>query len=174
MYCFTFSGCSLVSRSVAFGLLLAFVACSTNSAERASQSSDNLELRQYAEISHQTLTPEETEQAMNDIGNSWLYGDGLGNSMLQVGATVAFPPYALVLLGNLALTASGEEPIGVGAFLEPEDKEEWKTTYSQMVSGPGRMAAAVSGEEYRTPEMAKETLQAYLRKPDADGVNDSY
>lgn len=120
------------------------------------------------------MNPETAEKAAKTVGESWLYGDGLGTAFLNLGTTIVFPPYSVFLLGNLALTASGYESLGVGMFLDGEDEQTWDTMYSSVVSGPGKFAAAVSGNEYVTPERTTHNLQQFTELKGIDGVMGDY
>lgn len=149
-------------------IILAITACTPTSAEEAAVTRAD-----EGVIVPKALTPEEAEEAMSDVGKGWLYGDGLGTAMLNIGTTVIFPPYGIFLLGNLALSASGTEPVGVGMFLEGEDEDQWDQMFSTAVSGPGRVAAAISGEEYVSPETSREKLLQYTELQ-VDGVMGEY
>lgn len=120
------------------------------------------------------MTPETAEKAAKTVGKSWLYGDGLGTAFLNLGTTIVFPPYGVFLLGNFALTATGYESLGVGMFLEGEDEQTWDAMYSSVVSGPGKFAAAVAGNEYITPERTAHNLQQFTELNGLDGVMGDY
>ena len=118
------------------------------------------------------LPPEEAKAMLNDVGGNFVYGQGIGEAALNVGTVVAFPPYAIVLIGNAALSLSGYKPLSVADALPEEAGEVWRDTYNGVTSGPGRVTAAVAGEEYRTPEVASATLKQYLQ-PQQPATTDS-
>ena len=118
---------------------------------------------QIVAISTEPLPPEKTKAILKDVSQNWVYGDGIGKSIFHVGATIAFPPYALALLGNTAISLSGYQPLGVSYFLNEEQKPGWDSFHSNLFSGPGRLISALSGEEYRTPEIAKQKLLENLK-----------
>lgn len=109
------------------------------------------------------LKPEQTKALLKDAAGNWFYGQGVGNTMVQVGTVAAFPPYALVVLGNAALSLGGYEPVGVSSILPGESKEQWRSLYDGVTSGPGRFTAAVAGREFITEERAKQRLQDNLK-----------
>lgn len=111
------------------------------------------------------LNHDQAEELLDDMGEGWLYGEGLGDTALQVGTVVMFPPYALVLLGNGALSLSGYKPVTVSGLLPEEAGKVWKEGYSGVVSVPGRVTAAAVGAEFRTPERIKADLQKYIVQP---------
>ena len=102
---------------------------------------------------------------ISDVGHNWLYGNGVGETTIAVGSIVAFPPMVIYWLGNAALGVAGFEPIGVSRVLPAEDKAEWNSFYDDVTAGPGRMNAAVAGEEFVTRQRAKERLEKYMPKP---------
>lgn len=101
---------------------------------------------------------------LKDAGQNWLYGNGLGETAMAVGSIVAFPPMVLYWLGNAALGVAGYDGIGVSRVLPEEDKEEWNQFYDTVTAGPGRISAAVAGEEFITRARAKERLEKYMPK----------
>jgi hypothetical protein len=153
--------------------LILLMACSAKSSQNSSEINPTIN---PTEISKQVadLTPEQSKQAMNEVGKNWLYGDGLGSTILNVGATVAFPPYGALLLTNFALSASGYETIGVSSVLNEESKQTWNESYSTVVSGPGRVVAAVAGEEYRNPNLSKKKIEKYFALGNTDPISDDY
>ncbi len=110
------------------------------------------------------MTSEQAKEVLSTVGGNFAYGSGLGDAALNVGTAVLFPPYALYLLGNAVLSVSGYEPVTVASLLPEEDGKEWSRTYDKVVSGPGRVVAAMAGREYRSQEVADERLSAVLEK----------
>ena len=109
------------------------------------------------------LPPEKTKELLKSTGESWLYGQGIGNTAITVGGVVLFPPYLVVVLGNGILNVAGYESIGVSSFLPEPAAESWRTSYDNVASGPGRFAAAIAGREYQTREIIKENVSNILR-----------
>lgn len=96
-------------------------------------------------------SPEEAAELLEKEGGNWFYGPGLGSTMLNVGACVLFPPYALYLLMNYGLEASGYEPLYVTDALPEGPRDGVKEVYREVTSVPGKVTSAVAGEEFRQP-----------------------
>ncbi len=107
-----------------------------------------------------SMTNEQAKEVLGTVGGNFAYGSGLGDAALSIGTVVLFPPYALYLLGNAALSVSGYEPVTISSLLPEEDGKQWSSTYDKVVSGPGRVVAAVAGHEYRSQDRADERLRA--------------
>jgi len=123
------------------------------------------------------MTNEQAKEVLGTVGGNFAYGSGLGDAALSVGTVVLFPPYAVYLLGNAVLSVSGYEPVTISSLLPEEDGKQWSATYDKVVSGPGRVVAAMTGHEYRSQEIADERLRAVYAKiqqpataPDAPAV----
>jgi hypothetical protein len=110
------------------------------------------------------MTSEQAKEVLGTVGGNFAYGSGLGDAALNIGTAVVFPPYAFYLLSNAVLSVSGYEPITISSLLPEEDGKQWSRTYDKVVSGPGRVVAAVAGHEYRSQEVADERLSAVLQK----------
>lgn len=133
--------------------------------QNAKQGLDNdKKMPSLAEAVNKPLTPEQTEELLDEVGSNWLYGQGMGETALTVGAIALFPPYALAVLGNAALQISGEEPVGVSTVLPDEAAENWTEFYDGVTSVPGRGVAYVSDEEFRDKEIARERILSVLNK----------
>jgi hypothetical protein len=52
--------------------------------------------------------------------------------------------------------------------LPEEDGKKWSNTYDQLVSGPGKVVAAMSGREYRSREVGKLKMQELLQRVEAE------
>lgn len=117
------------------------------------------------------MTSRQAKEVLGTVGGNFAYGSGLGDAALNVGAVVLFPPYVLYLLGNAALSVSGYQPITVSSLLPEEDGKQWAETYDKMVSGPGRVVAAMTGHEYRSQEVADERLRAVFSNIQEAGVD---
>ena len=96
--------------------------------------------------------------ALREFGHRWFYGHGLGRTIANVGTTVAFPPYAIYILGNAGLSLAGYEQLWVTSALPEPVKRYTLLVYDGITSVPGRIAAAVSGEEFAGSQT--ENLQA--------------
>lgn len=112
------------------------------------------------------MPPEKAKEVLSEIGQNFAYGPGLGDAALNVGTAVVFPPYAIYLLGNALLSFSGYEPVTVASLLPEEDGKAWSRTYDSVVSGPGKVVAAVAGREYRSQEVADERMREVLQSID--------
>lgn len=115
-------------------------------------------------LSEDPLSPEETKVLMEKAGKNWLYGNGLGESVLTIGTVVIFPPYAALVVGNSILSLSGYDPVNISDAMEEEDQNSWKNFYNTITSGPGRLAAVISGEEYRSKEAIKEDYEKFFEE----------
>jgi hypothetical protein len=109
------------------------------------------------------MPPETAKEVLSEIGQNFAYGPGLGDAALNVGTAVVFPPYAIYLLGNALLSLSGYEPVTVASLLPEEDGKAWSRTYDSVVSGPGKVVAAMAGREYRSQEVADERMREILK-----------
>lgn len=110
------------------------------------------------------LSPEETEAILGEVGNNWLYGEGIGDTALTVGTVLIFPPFAIWVAGNAVASLAGYEPLRVSDMLPEEEGKEWEKAYGSVAAGPGRVAAAVAGREFRTKEQARERLRPYIER----------
>ena len=135
-----------------------------DSKEKAEEPKASLETKLLQQSMKEPLSPENTSDLIDEVGSNWLYGQGMGETAATVGTIVVFPPYALWVIGNAALQLSGEEPIEVSKILPEESGKVWRTTYDEITSVPGRTTAAVSGEEYRTQEVARDHIEAVIDK----------
>lgn len=95
---------------------------------------------------------EELGSKLETAGANWLFGDGIGKTMLNVGAVVAFPPYAIYLVGNAGLAMFGQEPLYVTDLLPEAPREGYLTVYDAVTSVPGMVTSTIAGEEFRTPK----------------------
>jgi hypothetical protein len=111
------------------------------------------------------LSPEETQEMLAEAGSNWLYGHGFGSTVITVGTIALFPPYALYIIGNSVLAVSGEDPVRFSDVLPADEQSRWEEFYDNVASGPGRLAAAIAGREFRTREHARNSLAPYLEAP---------
>ncbi len=115
-----------------------------------------------SEIVAKPLSPEKSQEMLETVGENWLYGEGFGSTAITAGAIVVFPPYALWVLGNAALSLSGYEQIKLSDALPKESGDAWDGAYTTVASGPGRLAAAIAGREYRSTDVSKERLEEFI------------
>ena len=116
------------------------------------------------------MSSEKAKAVLGEVGNNFVYGPGLGDAAVNLGVVVVFPPYLIYLLGNTALSLSGYQPVTVSSLLPEEQGKAWSNGYDTVVSGPGRMAAAVAGKEYRSQDVGNERLREVLNKQDPPEV----
>lgn len=116
------------------------------------------------------LEPEQAKEVLQELGSNFAYGPGLGDAAVNLGAVVLFPPYGLYLVGNAVLSLSGYEPVTVASLLPAEDGAAWSATYDEVVSGPGRVVAALSGREYRSRELGTQRMQDLVSRIEAAQV----
>jgi hypothetical protein len=114
------------------------------------------------------MPPEKAKEVLSEVGKNFAHGPALGDTALNVGTAVVFPPYAIYLLGNAVLSLSGYEPVTVSSLLPEEDGKAWSETYDSLVSGPGKVVAAMSGHEYRSREVGDAKMREVLA-----GLNES-
>lgn len=112
----------------------------------------------------QPLSPDETQELLGEVGENWLYGQGLGETAAAVGAIAVFPPYSLWVAGNAIASMSGFEPIELSDALPEEEAQTWRETYDAITSAPGKASAAIAGEKFRSKEVAKERIQKFLKR----------
>lgn len=85
---------------------------------------------------------------LNKKSTEWFYGQGVGDTIINVGGIVIFPPYAVVVVGNAVATLAGYQPVGISDALPEEAGKQWKEAYSSVASTPGRVNAALAGKDY--------------------------
>lgn len=147
-----FKGQFLKIAVLSFGLAQ-LIACSV--LKEKENSNNDIELNKLVT---KPLPPEKTEELLEEVGSNWLYGQGMGETALTAGTILAFPPYAIYVLGNGILSLSGYEELRVSDALPEAAREEWNSAYDTVTSGPGRISAAVAGEEFRNREIAKDKI----------------
>jgi hypothetical protein len=117
------------------------------------------------------LEPEEAQELLGEIGGNWLYGEGIGSTLLNVGAIVLFPPYGLYLLGNGLISVAGYEPLYVTSALPEEQQKDYNSFYSELVSSPGRLSAFLAEKDYRDKKEIKERLKQFQERVKAERQN---
>lgn len=115
------------------------------------------------------LPPEKAKETIEEVGKGFIYGPGIGEAVVNGGTAVLFPPYAIVLLGNAVLSLSGYEPITVSRMLPDEAGKAWGEAYDGVVSGPGRVSAAIAGEEFRSQELIDTSINNILESSSEAG-----
>jgi hypothetical protein len=102
-------------------------------------------LRSEEKVPH----PEEAGEQLQLAGRNWLYGNGFGKTVINVGTVVLFPPYALYLLGNAGLALAGYETLSISDALPDRERGYVQKAYNGITSVPGRLSAVLANEEYR-------------------------
>lgn len=120
---------------------------------------------QGAQKKQQEVTPEQAKQQLNDLGQDFLYGPGLGKTALAVGSTVIFPPFGIYMLANGLLELGDYQTYYLTDALPKPYKDTWNETYENVASAPGRVAASIASKEYRTEEVMR---ARYAEEPSTD------
>lgn len=142
---------------------LFFSACSSNSikksepnfnSDRSHLKAENIDRKwnlekppSIKEIS-KAVKDDTASSQLENVGEWWLFGPGLGHSILNIGTVIIFPPYALYLLGNAGLALAGEEPVKIVNILPEAPRKIVNDSIDEVCSVPGRMTAALSGRDY--------------------------
>lgn len=113
-------------------------------------------------LAKKPLPPEKAGEVLETVGGNVAYGTGMGDAALKIGTVVAFPPYALFLLSNAALSLSGYEPMSVTQLMSDSAAQDFDTVYDGVVGVPGRMTAAIAGREFRTRELGKAKIREII------------
>jgi len=87
-------------------------------------------------------------EKMEAMGNWWLYGPGIGHTILNLGTVVVFPPYAIYLLGNATLGLTGNEPLRIIDIIPQGPKEVVNDAIDGVCSVPGRMTSLIASRPY--------------------------
>jgi hypothetical protein len=134
-------------------LLINLTGCiSANHSQNSSESAEMLK------ISQKQLPPDQAKEFLSDMAKNWFYGDGLGKTSMTLGTILAFPPYGLYVATNSVLELAGYEPMYLTNLLPQEEKNEYDFFYSAIASQPGKLAASVTGEEYRSPKVVNQRI----------------
>ncbi|MCB0320198.1 MAG: hypothetical protein KDD60_04675 [Bdellovibrionales bacterium] len=131
----------------------------TTQPEASSELTLNTRLQKLAK---KPLKPEETGELLDTAAGNFFYGPGLGETALDVAGIVAFPPYALVLLGNSILSLAGQEPLSISQVLPEKTKQEYRTVMDNLYSGPGLVVSGAAGEEYRDRQAAEAKWEEFV------------
>lgn len=144
---------------------IVLIGCSASGGPQLKRDDSQVDI---AAIAAKPLPPEKAEQMLGEIGENWLYGEGIGETAITVGTCVVFPPYILWVVGNGVLSLSGYQPLQFSDALPQAQGEAWREAYQTVASGPGRLAAAIAGKEYRSQEIAKDNLMKYMPPTEAE------
>ncbi len=104
------------------------------------------------------FSPTQTKSDLDELKKNWVYGHGIGETALNIGTAVVFPPYALLLVGNAGLVLSGHEPLRLSEALPGGLREGWRGVYDGVTSVPGRVSAGINDEEFRDREVVAASL----------------
>ncbi|MCC6219989.1 MAG: hypothetical protein IT291_01975 [Deltaproteobacteria bacterium] len=94
----------------------------------------------------QPLEPDELSEVLRDSGERWFYGDGIGKTMMNVGAIAIWPPYAIYVVGNAAISMAGYEPVHITSALPEPAREEVLSVYDSVTAVPGKINSAIAKE----------------------------
>lgn len=108
------------------------------------------------ELAKEPLSPDETKEVLAEAGSNWLYSSGIGSTVVDVGGIMIFPPYAAVIAGNSILGLAGYEGLRIRSVLPQDSQEDYDIILEQFTSGPGRLAAAIADEEFRSGDEVRE------------------
>lgn len=154
---------------ICIALLLIFTSCSTREPqyyypEETSQNQEP-ELYQRARLDYQADRQDQrieenreveeevgTDEQLNQYAMNWLYGQGMGKTLTNVGTVVIFPPYAFYVLGNAGLSVLGYEPLYITNILPETSRKPVLQVFNGVTSVPGRITAKVVGEEFQEPD----------------------
>jgi hypothetical protein len=92
--------------------------------------------------------PEEVNLQLEEATTNWFYGPGIGRTTLNVGTVVAFPPYAIYLLGNAGLSLAGYQQLHITNALPESPRNFVLSFYDGITSVPGRVNAIIANREY--------------------------
>jgi len=101
----------------------------------------------------------DTTAPLRTYGRHWLYGQGVGRTIVNVGTVVLFPPYALYLLGNAGLALAGYEPLYVTSALPEPARDYTLAVYDGITSVPGRITARIAGEEFQSASVPSTRME---------------
>jgi len=106
-------------------------------------------LKQIVADAEKNAETGESDEQLKQYGRRWLYGGGMGRTMTNVGTVVAFPPYALYLVGNAGLSLAGYEQLSITSLVPEPARDYILGAYNGITSLPGRLAAFIAGEEFQ-------------------------
>ena len=115
------------------------------------------------------LPPEKNQELLEKVGGNWLYGQGVGETLLTAGTIFAFPPYAIYVVGNGALSLAGYERIALVDALPEKPKETVNSVYDAVTEVPGRVSSTIAGEDFRTNERNEADMKKFLDEAYKEG-----
>lgn len=115
------------------------------------------------DLTQKPMPPDQAQELLGEMGENWLYGQGVGQTVLNAGAIYIFPPYGLYVLGNSLLSFTGYEPLYVSNLLPDEEKKQFNFFYDNLTSAPGRVNAAIAGKEYRSQDVVRHRLEKFSK-----------
>lgn len=121
-------------------------------------------------LTEKPMPPDQAQELLGEMGSNWLYGQGVGQTVLNAGAIYVFPPYGLYVLGNSLLSFTGYEPLYVSNLLPDEEKKQFNVFYDNLTSAPGRVNAAIAGKEYRSQDVVRHRLEKFSKGDDNGGT----
>lgn len=136
---------AIVVRKTVLSLSLIFFFCACS---QTKQSNEPAALLGKMLKEPRTTSPEEINQQLDEYTDRWLYGGGMGRTLLNVGTVVFFPPYAIYLLGNAGLAVAGYEPLYITSAIPEGPRKYVLGAYDGLTSVPGRVSASISGREF--------------------------
>lgn len=110
------------------------------------------------------LTPDQTSELVDTAAGNFFYGPSLGETALDIIGMIAFPPYAVVVAGNSALSLAGYKPLSIKRVLPDDVAKGYTEATDTIYSGPGRVVAGVSGNQYRKRDEVKERWNQFAKK----------
>lgn len=93
-------------------------------------------------------TPEQSGEALESYMHEWFFGPGVGRTAVNVGTTIAFPPYALYLVGNAGLQLAGYKPFFISEQLPEPVGSGWLVVYDGVTSVPGLFNSLIFDEPF--------------------------
>lgn len=127
-------------------------ACSISSSEKSNalKTSDTWRTDKPPSIKEISRAVEDNniDEKLNGMKEWWLYGPGMGKTMLNMGTTLIFPPYGLYLLTNAGLSFMGLQPIKPIEAIPDGPKEVIDEAFDDIISVPGRITALANDKQY--------------------------
>ncbi|MDD2942783.1 MAG: hypothetical protein PHC51_07445 [bacterium] len=108
------------------------------------------------------LRSEEQPPDANDLSvllDQWFFGQGLGETVLNIGTVIAAPFYAVYLVGNAGAELAGYERLSPFNSLPADAVEPVAIVYDGVTSVPGFISSLVFGKEFYRGESAREVVE---------------
>jgi len=130
------------------------LAQTSNRSDRRAQSSNELhssalEVKKILTGEQKPPSQQEYKERLAESTDNWLFGNGLGQTSLNVGIAVLYPPYALYLLTNAGLQIAGFSGFYPIDILPDAAKPGVRRGYEEFISAPGRLNAGLFNKEFR-------------------------